>query len=50
MVYHSKNTITQDNSALPKKTSIEPILFLSQLLTDAKTQYWPMELETVGLV
>ena len=50
MVYYSKDTITQDNNAPPKKTSIEPILFLSQLLTDTKTQYWPTELKTMGLV
>ena len=45
MVYHSK-----DNSALPKKTFIEPIIFLSQLLMDGETQYWPTELKTAGLV
>ena len=50
MVYHSKNTITRDNGAPSKKTSIELILFLSQLLTDAETQYWPTELETARLV
>ena len=37
MMYHSKDTSILDTCALPKKTSIEPILFLSQLLTDAKT-------------
>ena len=44
IMYHSK-----DNSAPPKKTSIKPIMFLSQLLTDAETQYWPAELKTAGL-
>ena len=37
MVYHSKNKSAQNTSALSKKTSIEPILFLSQLLTEAET-------------
>ena len=37
MVYHSKNTSAQDACALPEKTSIEPILFFSQLLTGAET-------------
>ena len=50
MVYHSKNTITEDNETPSKKTSIELILFLSQLLMDAETQYWSTELETAGLV
>ena len=50
MVYHNKDTSAQNTDALPKKTSIELILFLSQLLMDAKTQYRPMELETAGLV
>ena len=39
MVYHSKDTSAQDTGTLPKKASIELILFLSQLLTDAETQY-----------
>ena len=37
IVYHSKDPSAQDTSAPPKKTSIKPILFLSQLLTDAET-------------
>ena len=50
MVYHRKDTNAQNTGALPKKTSIKPILFLSQLLPDAEIQYWLMELETTGLV
>lgn len=29
---------------------MQPILFLSRLLTDAETRYWPTELEIAGLV
>jgi len=29
---------------------MEPILFLSRLLTDAETRYWPTELEIAGIV
>ena len=39
MVYHSKDTSTQDTGVLPNKTFIELILFLSRLLMDAKTRY-----------
>ena len=34
----------------PKQKSQKPILFLSCLLTDAETRYWPTELEVAGLV
>ena len=39
MVYHGKDTSAQNTGPRLKKTSIKPILFLSQLLTDAETQY-----------
>ena len=45
MVYHSK-----DNRAPLKKTSIKLIMFLSQLLTNAETQFWPTELKTASLI
>ena len=50
MVYHNRDTSAQNTGALPKKTFIETILFLNQLLMDAETQYWPMELKIVGFV
>ena len=48
MVYHVKPST--DISKYPRKTSIQPILFLSRLITDAETRYWPTELEMAGLV
>ena len=34
----------------PKHEDIEPIMFLSQMLSMAEGQYWPMELELTSLV
>ena len=34
----------------PKKSNIEPIMFLSRRLSPAEHQYWPTELEVAGLV
>ena len=36
--------------AYPKKSSIEPIMFLSRRLSPAEHRYWPTELEIAGLV
>ncbi len=47
-VYHSDSEVTATES--PKQKSQKPILFLSRLLTDAETRYWPTELEVAGLV
>ena len=46
---------TAANEALPKgrwpsTTLVQPILFLSRLLTSAKRNYWPIELEIAGFV
>jgi len=46
-VYHTKKA---EKDKTPQQKSMEPILFLSQLLTDAKTRYWPTELEVAELV
>lgn len=49
MVYH----VTGDNvlkDAYPLRSRIRPILFLSRLLKDAETRYWPTELELAGIV
>ena len=37
-------------SLMPKQKDVQPILFLSKLLTDAETRYWPTELEVAALV
>ena len=34
----------------PKKSNIEPIMFLSRRLSPAEHRYWPTELEVAGLV
>lgn len=46
MIYHSK---TEKLSA-PTPTAVEPILFLSRMLTSAESRYWPTELEIACLV
>ncbi len=46
-VYHAKE-FAEDGT--PKQKSMEPVLFLSRLLQDAETRYWPTELEVAGLV
>ena len=35
---------------IPRQKSRLPIVFLSRLLTDAETRYWPTELEVARLV
>lgn len=45
------STIMKDGKAgLFLRSSIQPILFLSKLLSSAETRYWPTELEVAGLV
>ena len=46
-VYHS-DEVAEGTSPLQKQR--RPVLFLSRLLTDAETRYWPTELEVAGLV
>ena len=48
MAYHYKGE-AQTNDP-PRKSTIEPILFLGKLLNDAEKRYWPTELEVAGLV
>lgn len=45
MVYHVKPSAAWDGNGYPPRKAIEPILFLSRLLGDAETRYWPTELE-----
>ena len=47
MVYHVSGDIVGD---YPNRQQIKPILFLSRLLKDAETRYWPTELELAGIV
>ena len=47
MIYHLKPGADPEK---PRRTDIEPILFLSRLLNSAETRYWPTELEMAGLV
>lgn len=60
-VYHLRTDLTKpppDGTSIPVSTSspaptqkdTEPILFLSRVLTDAETRYWPTELEVAGIV
>ncbi len=46
-VYHSTEPLGPDP---PKQKSQQSILFLSRLLTDTETRYWPTELEIAGIV
>ena len=48
-VYHSTDA-ESDVYGSPKQKSQQPILFLSRLLTDVESRYWPTELEIAGLV
>lgn len=50
MVYHVKIGANWDGKGFPPRKSLEPILFLSRLLTSAETRYWPTELEIAGIV
>ena len=48
MVYHVKGDPTASDNI--KRGKIEPILFLSRMLSAAESRYWPTELEVAGLV
>lgn len=47
MIYHLKGELIGD---YPKRSQVQPVLFLSRLLKDAETRYWPTELEIAGIV
>lgn len=49
MVYHLKGKGISAGE-YPKRSQVQPILFLSRLLKDAETRYWPTELEIAGIV
>lgn len=48
-VYHVRG-LTKASAEYPGQKSHLPILFLSRLLTEAETRYWPTELEIAGIV
>lgn len=49
IVFHTAEDYKID-TAWPPRTSIQPIMFLSCLLTDAERNYWPTELDFGGFV
>ncbi len=49
MVYHVDGEIP-GGKEYPQRKSIQPILFLSRLLKNAETRYWPTEMELAGVV
>ena len=46
MMYHVKNEVTKDFV----RTNVQPILFLSKVLSPAERNYWPPKLEIATLV
>lgn len=51
MIYHVKDKDSSVKAGdYPARSNVEPIIFLSRLLTSAETRYWPTELELAGLV
>ena len=53
VVYHVKGDDETSPTLLdgyPNRTDIEPIMFLSRMLSLAETRYWPTELKVAGLV
>ena len=50
IAYHESELTPSIKDGNPKQKAIQPILFMSHLLTDAETHYWPTELEVQCLV
>ena len=50
IVFHVKVGVIVPIGKWPSRNQIEPIMFLSRLLTAAEKNYWPTELEMAGLV
>ena len=50
MIYYSKRRNDDEATEPPKKTKVEPILFLSKLLNEVETRYWLIELELARLM
>lgn len=49
MLYYVKEQYLVDGQ-YPPRHAIEPVLFLSRLINDAESRYWPTELELAGIV
>ena len=49
MLYYVKEAFLEPGK-YSSRHAIESVLFLSRLLTDAETRYWPTELEIAGIV
>ena len=49
IIYHVAGVL-KIGETYPRRLQIRPILFLSRLLKDAETRYWPIELEIAGVV
>ncbi len=49
VIFHVKEGIKLEGK-WPAKAAVEPIMFLSRLLTPAEKNYWPTELEIAGFV
>ncbi|KAA6411119.1 MAG: reverse transcriptase [Lasallia pustulata] len=50
IVYHVKGDPDPEKATDICKTNIQPIMFLSKLLSTAESHYWPTEVEMAGLV
>jgi hypothetical protein len=49
VLYHVKDE-SASGEGYPKRSQIEPIMFLSRMLGTAERNYWPTELEIAGIV
>lgn len=50
MVYHVKKNMIGNFSKYSLKSIIQPIMFLSKILTKVKKKYWLTKLKITGLV
>ena len=49
MIFHVQSDPEGDDVVIIR-SEIQPIMFLSKILTEAETRYWPTELEVAGVV
>lgn len=50
IIFHTAANKTLPEGRWPSTISVQPVLFLSRLLTPAEKNYWPTELEIAGFV
>lgn len=50
VIFHVKENKKIEPGKWPSRADMEPIMFLSRLLTSAEKNYWPTELEIAGFV